>query len=70
MNYKLLVARKEKRLYQRELAEKLGIHPQTYHEKEVGKKDFTLTEAKILAKTFHCTLDDLFGGDESELGVS
>jgi len=64
-NIKLYVARREHNLYQKEIAKKLAMHPQTYHEKETGKKDFTLTEAKMLTKIFNCTLNDLFGEEVS-----
>ncbi|WP_346207654.1 helix-turn-helix domain-containing protein [Caldifermentibacillus hisashii] len=57
---KLYVARRERNLYQKDVAKKLGIHLQTYHEKESGKRDFTLREARMLAKIFDCTLNDLF----------
>jgi putative transcriptional regulator len=60
MQAKLYVARRERNLKQKDVAKKLGIHPQTYHEKERGKKDFTLSEAKMLAQIFNCTLNDLF----------
>ncbi|MCM3211640.1 MULTISPECIES: helix-turn-helix transcriptional regulator [Bacillus] len=60
MIHKLYVARRERGLYQKDVARKIGIHPQTYHEKECGKKDFTLKEAKALTKLFGCTLNDLF----------
>lgn len=72
MHVKLYVARREHNFKQKDIANKLGIHPQTYHEKERGKADFTLTEAKMLAQIFGCTLNDLFqediegGGVESE----
>lgn len=62
MNHKLYVVRKENKLYQKDVAKKLNMHPQTYHLKETGKKDFTIREGKMLAKLFNCTLDDLFGG--------
>lgn len=60
MNSNLYIARREQNLKQKDVAKKLGIHPQTYHEKERGKKDFTLTEARMLAQMFNCTLNDLF----------
>lgn len=41
----------------------LGIHKQSYYLKENGKREFTISEAKKLAKIFDCTLDDLFGGE-------
>lgn len=62
-NINLYVARRERNLYQKEVAKMIGLHPQTYHEKEIGKKDFTLSEAKMLTQVFDCTLNDLFGGE-------
>lgn len=61
MNEKLYIIRKEHRMKQKDVAEKIGVHPQTYHEKEKGKRDFTIREARMLAKLFNCTLDELFG---------
>jgi len=58
----LYVKRRENRLKQADVAKKIGIHPQSYYMKENGKRDFTMTEAKRLAKIFNCTLDELFGG--------
>ena len=43
----------------------LGIHKQSYYLKENGKREFTISEAKKLAKIFDCTLDELFG-EENE----
>ena len=60
-NYKLLVKRKENRLYQRDVAKKLGINEQTYYKKETGRTEFTIREARMLAKLFDCSLDELFG---------
>jgi len=62
MNVQLYVARREHDLKQKEVAEMLGIHPQTYHLKEIGKKEFLLNECKMLTKIFKKTLDELFGG--------
>ncbi|WP_281250328.1 helix-turn-helix transcriptional regulator [Virgibacillus siamensis] len=62
---KLYVARRERGLYQKDIARQLAMHPQSYYEKESGRKDFTLREAKMLAKIFNCTLNDLFGEDAS-----
>ncbi|WP_438316570.1 helix-turn-helix transcriptional regulator [Sporosarcina sp. FA9] len=61
MQSKLYVKRKESRLKQKDVAEMLKIHPVTYHKKESGKNEFELLEAKMLAKYFNVTLDDLFG---------
>jgi len=60
-NIKLYVARRERGLYQKDVAKRIGLHPQTYHEKEVGKTEFTIREALLLCKLFDCTLNDLFG---------
>ncbi|EEM92428.1 Transcriptional regulator, pbsX [Bacillus thuringiensis IBL 200] len=38
----------------------VNICQQTYYLKEKGKRDFTLTEAKLLAKHFKTTVDELF----------
>lgn len=60
MNLNLYVARRESRLTQKELAKAIGVHPQSYHLKETGKSDFTITEAKIIAKKLNKTLDEIF----------
>lgn len=60
MEYKLLVRRKKRNLKQREVAELIGIHPQSYYLKENGKRDFTITEARLLARLFECELSELF----------
>ena len=61
LHHRLYVIRRENRLNQKDMAKVLGVHPVTYHKKESGKNDFELKEAKILAKYFDVTLDDLFG---------
>ncbi|WP_138090910.1 helix-turn-helix transcriptional regulator [Halalkalibacterium halodurans] len=66
MNHKLYVARREKRLKQKDVAQKIGIHPVTYQHKESGKTEFTMGEAKLLCKIFGCTLDDLFWEEAKE----
>ncbi len=38
----------------------INVTKQSYHLKESGKGDFSLTEAKILAKHFKTTIDVLF----------
>lgn len=60
-NLNLFIKRRENRLTQKDLAGKIGMHKQSYSEKERGIKDFTLTECRILTKVFDCTLNDLFG---------
>jgi len=61
LHTQLYVIRRENRLKQKDVAKKIGIHPQSYHLKESGKREFTISEARKLAKLFNCTLDDLFG---------
>lgn len=65
MEHQLYIARKERRLTQKETAKKIGIHPQSYHLKESGKREFTLSEAIKLAEIFECSLDELFRKDVS-----
>ncbi|PUB12219.1 helix-turn-helix transcriptional regulator [Paenisporosarcina sp. OV554] len=63
MYHNLYIARREKREKQKDLADLLGIHKQSYFPKENGKSEFTLTEAKKLAKHYYMTLDELFEND-------
>lgn len=67
MNHKLYIARRESRLHQKDVAKMLKINPQTYHLKEAGKSEFTISEALQLSDLFNCTLNDLFQkGDEQK----
>lgn len=60
MNYQVLVARKERRLKQSDVAKILMIDVQSYRSRELGRIEFTIREAKRLAKFYGMTLDDLF----------
>ena len=60
MNYQVLVARKERKLKQKDIAKKLMLSRQAYSRKENGTQDFTETEMKRLAKFYGMTLDELF----------
>ncbi|MEF7556197.1 helix-turn-helix transcriptional regulator [Bacillus thuringiensis] len=60
MYQKLFIARRENRMTQEAASKVINISKQTYYLKEKGKSDFTLTEAKKLAKHFKTTVDDLF----------
>lgn len=60
MNAQLYVKRRENKLKQADIAKALNIAKETYCLKENGKRDFTITEARRLAKYFECTLDELF----------
>ncbi len=60
MNPGVYIKRRENKLRQADVAEKLLISKQSYYLKETGKRDFTITEAKRLARIYGCTLDELF----------
>ncbi|PGB53200.1 helix-turn-helix transcriptional regulator [Bacillus anthracis] len=60
MYQNLFIARRENRMTQETAGKLINITKQTYHLKESGKRDFTLMEAKLLAKHFETTVDDLF----------
>lgn len=60
MYQKLFIARRENRMTQEAASKVINIAKQTYYLKESGIRDFTLTEAKTLAKHFKTTVDDLF----------
>lgn len=47
-------------LTQDQVAEKLGISKNTYHRKENGLKDFTITEAIILGEVFKVNPGEIF----------
>lgn len=61
MYSKLLIARKERRITQAQVAKVLFISEGCYQRKENKKVDFTLNEAILLSKFFNKSLDDLFG---------
>ncbi|MGL5725891.1 helix-turn-helix transcriptional regulator [Cetobacterium sp.] len=56
----LTAYRKLYRLKQEDVAELLNISDVSYSFKETGKRDFKLSEAKILADYFKTTVDELF----------
>lgn len=60
---KLKSLRAEYDFNQQYMADYLGIERTTYHYKETGKNDFTISEAKQLAKLFNTSLDDIFFTD-------
>ncbi|MCU5100542.1 helix-turn-helix domain-containing protein [Bacillus cereus] len=60
MYQNLFIARRESRMTQEAAGKVINITKQSYHLKECGKRDFTLTEAKKLAKHFKTTVDNLF----------
>lgn len=60
MRTKLYIARREKRKTQEDIANVIGISRSAYNYKELGKSDFFLKEAQLLAKYFEMSLDELF----------
>lgn len=60
MHINLFVRRRENRLSQEDMAKLLNVHRQSYHLKEAGKREFTLSEAQKIAKHFNTTVDELF----------
>ena len=60
MYHQLYIARRERRLSQKDLAKLLHISQSSYQNKEIGRTAFTLPEAITLANYFDVTLDELF----------
>lgn len=60
---KILELRKEKRLSQEQLAEKINITRQTISNWELGETSPDLNQAKELAKVLNVSLDELVGND-------
>ena len=60
---KLKSLRAEHDFNQQDIADYLGIKRTTYHNKETGKNDFTVSEAKQLAQLFNLSIDDIFFTD-------
>lgn len=52
--------RMKKEIKQTEMADLLGISITAYRNKESGKTDFTITEAKKIADFFEESIDDIF----------
>lgn len=60
MQTKLIILRKETKATQEDLAIILGISPQAYRNKELGKTEFKINEMYKLAQYFNKTIDDVF----------
>lgn len=60
MHHNLFIARRERRIKQKEIAKEMHINHSTYSLKENGKAEFTLSEAFFLADKFEMTVDELF----------
>lgn len=57
---KLRSLRSERGFDQQYMADYLSIQRTTYCNKETGKSDFTVTEAKQIAELFDLSIDDIF----------
>lgn len=62
---KLKVLRAQYDYTQDDIANYLNIASSTYHNKEVGKTDFTLSECKKISKLFNKSLDEIFFTENS-----
>jgi DNA-binding XRE family transcriptional regulator len=60
MSKNLKVLREAKGITQTETAQCLGISLHSYCNKENGKVDFTMSEAKKLSDLFGLTIDEIF----------
>ncbi|HDK7162139.1 TPA: helix-turn-helix domain-containing protein [Clostridium botulinum] len=52
--------RAQNNLTQQDMAELIDTSIQTYNRKELGKREFTLTEAKKIADYFSKSVDEIF----------
>ncbi|WP_283592809.1 helix-turn-helix transcriptional regulator [Paraclostridium bifermentans] len=69
-NNKLAAYRKLCNLSQKEVAILLNMSNTSYSLKESGKKEFKLSEAKILADYFGTTVDDIFFNNSVNLKLT
>lgn len=60
MHWELIKLRKSKNITQKEMANLLGIHSDTYYLKESGKNDFKLEEIFKIARFFNKRIDEIF----------
>lgn len=56
----LKMLRVKHQLTQEEVAKKLGISKNTYHRKEIGMNDFTISEAVAIGKLFNVNPGEIF----------
>lgn len=57
---KLLIMRKKAGLSQLEMADLIGVSPNTYNHKENGSKQFKANEMFKIADYFHLKIEDIF----------
>lgn len=56
----LKAERIKKQETQADTAKIINVSEQTYNQKEIGKRDFSLTECELLAKHYGTTIESLF----------
>jgi len=57
---KLRGKRVEKEMTQQELAKQLGISTNAYNLKEIGKREFKMSEINLLLELLDCKYEDIF----------
>ncbi|MFT9495817.1 helix-turn-helix transcriptional regulator [Anaerosolibacter sp.] len=57
---KIKALRMENEFTQDDISKLLGISPNTYHRKETGISEFTLSEAKKISTLFKKPIEDIF----------
>ncbi len=60
MLLKLRGKRVEKEMTQHELAKLLGISTNAYNLKEIGKREFKMSEINLLLELLDCKYEDIF----------
>ena len=60
MLLKLRGKRVEKEMTQHELAKQLGISTNAYNLKEIGKREFKMSEINLLLELLDCKYEDIF----------
>lgn len=60
MTRNLRALRELKGMHQTDVADRLGISLHSYSNKETGKREFTLEEAKKISELFGLPVDDIF----------
>lgn len=60
INKNLKILRELKNMQQSDVAKKLNISTHTYHNKETGKTEFTISEAKKISELFSLSIEDIF----------
>ncbi len=66
LNKFIVQLRKKRNMTQEYLASEIGVSRPVYIQIEQGKRDLTITEAKILASTFDIPFEDFINGKETE----